>query len=256
MRCPYCGGLNPDQLNYCINCGRDLTRQPPAQQPGSGGQRTGNTPSLIQQPVYPPPPPVQRPLQPPPMAPANQRPAHSTGRTGTTMPPSNPQPYRPAQPQQQPPAPANATAVRRQKKASTPEAPIEPKPAVPDAPAPFPPRSITHLKQLEQGALDYTFTSEEKGYGKKRIIHISYRHCAPWQQVATLFHALNAYDAEKFDTVVIQGIQNEQNDLYSFNNGQLTFDRNVHLGSQILKRYVFETENGLVIDALRIILTE
>ena len=29
MRCPYCGGLNRDQSTFCVNCGRDLTRQMP-----------------------------------------------------------------------------------------------------------------------------------------------------------------------------------------------------------------------------------
>ncbi|MBA2284806.1 MAG: hypothetical protein H0W02_04940, partial [Ktedonobacteraceae bacterium] len=43
---------------------------------------------------------------------------------------------------------------------------------------------------------------------------------------------------------------------YSFTNGELTFDRDVRLGSQITNRYVIETGNGFESDSVRIVLTE
>src|SRR5436309_1783517 len=75
MRCPYCGGFNPDQAPYCRHCGRDLKPQgssPPyqpasRQQPPSQGRPVPATPAQHpaqtragrpEVPVAPPPPPA------------------------------------------------------------------------------------------------------------------------------------------------------------------------------------------------------
>jgi hypothetical protein len=125
-----------------------------------------------------------------------------------------------------------------------------------EAPAPFPPRTAQQLWALESGAQEYTVQDESESYGRKKIVHISYPSCTPWQQVATLCKALKAYRSERFDTIIIYGVSPEKDDKYNYTNGMLQFDQNVRLGSQILKRYQIETDNGFSSGALRIVLTE
>ena len=232
MRCPHCGGLNPDNMAYCIRCGRNFAPQQAA--------RFLSTPSNQSQSGYPPPknsqrtayPPTQNtPLQPQPVAP-QARPA---------VPPKVAQ--RPGHP---------APRVQESNWHVEPVIPLADEP-----PAIFPPKTIAQLKQLEPGALDYTLINDEGGYGKKKIVQISFRRCVPWQQVATLLHAFNEYDASKFDTVIIQATHSQEaREIYEYTNGQLIFDRNVRLGSQTLNRFRIETDNGYSTEALRIVLAE
>ena len=66
MRCPYCGGYNADQANFCARCGRDLKVFPPPNQQNQG---------------YPPPPqgrPNTLPQSPPQQAQTTQRRRPST----------------------------------------------------------------------------------------------------------------------------------------------------------------------------------
>jgi len=112
------------------------------------------------------------------------------------------------------------------------------------------------LQALEQGSLPYTLINDAAGYGKKRIVRISYQRCAPWQQVATLLKAFKEYDEQKFDTIVLQGVLEKETDFYQYTNGQLVFDRNVRLGSQTLDRYQIETGNGYASDSVRIVLSD
>ncbi|GCE18138.1 hypothetical protein KDK_19380 [Dictyobacter kobayashii] len=109
---------------------------------------------------------------------------------------------------------------------------------------------------MEVGALDYTVVSEDTNYRSKKLVQILYRRCAPWQQVATLLKAFKDNDDKKFDTIVIQGVYNQERTIYEYTNGQLIFDRNVRLGSQTLKRYQIETDNGYAMDAVRIVVSE
>src|SRR5579883_410680 len=230
MRCPHCGGLNPENTHYCVRCGREVT-QLPARSPAQ--------------------PPQQRPGNPPP---SNPRPAPPVQRT--SYPPAvNP---RPPMPQSAPPAtppPAPLAAPRRSKVQVAPVAQPVLAPA-PEAPAPFPPRTVAQLEQLEQGALPYTFVNDSASYGKKKIVRIAYQRSSPWQQVATLWKALQEYNEERFDTIIIQGVQNQRADTYEYTNGQLVFDRNVRLGSQTLNLYQIETDNGFSNASIRIVLTE
>ena len=115
---------------------------------------------------------------------------------------------------------------------------------------------MQHLKALEQGALNYNVVSEEESVGRKKTIRILYQRCTPWQQVATLLKALKEQQSDKFNTIIIQGIYRQENGVYGFTNGQLQFDRNVRLGSQITNRYQIETGNGFEIDSVRIVLSE
>ncbi len=55
MRCPYCGGLNADQANFCARCGRDLKAFPPPNQ-----QRQGFPPPPQGRPTTLPQPPQQQ----------------------------------------------------------------------------------------------------------------------------------------------------------------------------------------------------
>ena len=73
MRCPYCGGFNPDQAPYCRHCGRDLKPQvssPPSQ------------PASRQQPPY------QQPRQAPPSQgrPVSATPAQHPAQTRARQP--------------------------------------------------------------------------------------------------------------------------------------------------------------------------
>jgi hypothetical protein len=138
-----------------------------------------------------------------------------------------------------------------------PEAPVVlPEPAPPEAPAPFPPRSVEQLQALEPGALAYTVVNSATDDGRKKIVRIVYPRCVAWQQVATLLKALKDQQEDRFDTIIIQGVLDQDTQVYSFTNGQLVFDRNVRLGSLITNRYQIETGNGFESDSMRIVLTE
>jgi hypothetical protein len=109
---------------------------------------------------------------------------------------------------------------------------------------------------LVEGALDYTIVGEELGNGHKRTVRIAYCACSRWQQVATLFKAFQDESSDKYATLLIQGIVANTAVPYSFNNGQLRFDRDTRLGSQLVDRYIIETGTGLEMDAERIVLSK
>ncbi len=226
MRCPYCESVNQTTATFCRSCGRELKRplQPPVAHKEPAQQAPRSTrPDL--------PPPRRLPY-----------PAPALSASGRTQVPS----VAPA-PRQRPPAPSVTPSV-------TPSvAPVA------EPPAPFPPQTLEQVRVLEQGALDYTLVSDDEQAGRKRIARVAYPPCAGWQQLATLFKALNAYKEQQgrqCTTIIIQGFTDAHNDLYSFNNGQLIFDGGVRLGSDVLNRYQFETGNGFTGDAIRIVLTE
>src|SRR5437016_5393980 len=159
------------------------------------------------------------------------------------------------QPRQAPPTPgrrppAPPTAARQ------PVPPTPPAPPPPEPPAPFPPRNVAELQALEQGALPYSVVDSTIGDGRKKIVRIVYAKGVPWQQVATLLKAFKEQQEENFDSIIIQGVPGQDANIYSFTNGQLTFDRNVRLGSMTTNRYPIETGNGYESDSLRIVLTE
>jgi hypothetical protein len=257
MHCPYCNGLNPDQSSYCVRCGRDLTHTTQVSHTTSGNSRpftpSAPPPPNMQRTVYPPTSPVQRP------APAGQPRQGGSAQQPQTRPtvyPSTP----PVSPK-----PARPTAT------STPTRPtvapaVQPLPAAPtnlEPPVTFPPKTIAQLQALTAEGLEYTVLNDDETYGKKRIVRISFRRCAPWQQIATLLKALQQYKNTQLDTVIIQGVQgvdNQKHDAfthsYEYTNGQLTFDRNVRLGSQTQNRYQIETDNGYSVEAQRIVLAE
>ncbi|MGZ3617522.1 MAG: hypothetical protein ACXWOL_12065 [Ktedonobacteraceae bacterium] len=218
MRCPYCGGLNADQANFCARCGRDLKAFPPPNQ-----QRQGFPPSSQGRPTTMPTSPQQQAQQ----AQATQR------RRTPTMPPH------PVQ------------TVREQ------EIPVmPPEPVAQEPPSQFPPHTIEQLRALEEGAQAYTVVDSSVGDGHKKIVRIFYPKCAGWQQVATLHKALKEQSEDGFDTLIIQGVFAKDTDVYSFTNGQLIFDRGVRLGDLILNRYQIETGNGFETDSVRIVLNE
>ncbi len=234
MRCPYCGGLNSDQAAFCARCGRDLTTQP------AGRPRS--------------------PVPPQPVRPQNQPPVQLPGTPQGQAYPPQPRPpvSTPAQPRPiQPPGPQKGTGNRPlsilpdQFVGVTLVPPVGPEP-----PAPFPPHVIAHLHALEVGALEYTELSDDVAPGGKRTVRILYARCIHWQQVATLLKASKQYQSPKYSTLIIQGMYNREPNLFSFNNGQLVFDRGVRLGSQTLDRYQIETGSGYEGEALRIVLTE
>ncbi|WP_338253613.1 zinc ribbon domain-containing protein [Dictyobacter halimunensis] len=249
MRCPHCGGLNPDTSKYCIRCGRTFA---PQQQ---------NVFQPAQRPVYPPrpatPPQQSRPVYPPP---SPSRPAPPERPTVTPQPP-RPTVYPPTTPRTAQPVSAPSAAPARpaprpfrpDQGSWSPEPPIPP---APEPPAPFPSHTVAQLKQLVGGALEYTVVNENTDYRSKKVVQILYRRCAQWQQVATLLKAFNDLDDKKFDTIIIQGVYNQEHTLYAFTNGQLIFDRNVRLGSQTQKRYQIETDNGYAMEAVRIVVSE
>jgi len=116
---------------------------------------------------------------------------------------------------------------------------------------------MTHLKELQAEAVPYTVTDDTVAAGRKKIVRIVYRRCAAWQQVATLLKAFNEQkQRETFDTIIVQGVLEQDRTPYSFTNGQLQFDRGVRLGSQILNRYQIETGSGFESDSVRILLEE
>ena len=156
-------------------------------------------------------------------------------------PPSRPVPSAPSQQN------APATQVRRSDISTS---------SAPEPPAPFPPRTLQQLLALESGALAYTIVQDTVGDGRKKIVRIAYPRCSAWQQAATLLKALKEVKADKFDSVIIQGVSERDANVYQFTQGQLCFDRNVRLGSQTLNRYLIETGNGYEADAVRIVLSE
>lgn len=92
--------------------------------------------------------------------------------------------------------------------------------------------------------------------GQKKVLTIAYQRCASWQQAATLLKALRENLEDRYATTVVRGILPQQQNSYDFTNGQLQFDRNVRLGSQLGKRYMLETGNGYAADSLRFVLNE
>lgn len=180
----------------------------------------------------------------PPNSPSRQ-PSQPTG-----YPPS----VRPGQPPRQVPRPVSQPPVQNPARVRQPEVPVAP--SAPEPPAPFPPRTLAHLQALESGALSYTVMDTTVGDGRKKMVRISYPKCVAWQQVATLLKAFNEQQEERFDSIIIQGVFTQDPGVYAFTNGQLHFDRNVRLGSQITHRYQIETGNGFASDSIRIVLTE
>ena len=144
-----------------------------------------------------------------------------------------------------------AQATRQQ------EAPVlPPEPPPPEPPSQFPPHTVEQLRALEEGALAYTVVHSAVGDGRKKIVRIVYPKCVAWQQIATLYKAFKEQLEDGFDTIIIQGVFEQDTEVYDFTNGQLIFDRGVHLGGLILNRYQIETGNGLETDSVRIVLTE
>jgi hypothetical protein len=221
MRCPYCGGLNQDTSAYCRSCGRDLRYAPRALQ---------KAPTPPTRPV----PPQQLPGYQPSNAPYPVKAAQAA----------------PASAMKQPVSMA-ARTVQQSDSASV--APAS------QPPEEFPPRTMAQLETLQKLALDYSLVSDDESTGGKRIVRVLYKQCAPWQQIATLYTVLQKYQedhAQRFNTVIVQGLTHPDANLYSFDNGQLIYDRNVRLGNQILHRLQIETDNGFTATAVRVVLTE
>ncbi|GCE25951.1 hypothetical protein KDA_14350 [Dictyobacter alpinus] len=268
MRCPYCGGLNPDNSSYCIRCGRNFAPQQqnvarPGQQRAVYPPNPTRTfaPSTSQPQPQPQP---QRSVYPPVQARQPERPTvtprppqQANGSEYYPPAPAYPpvQDYPPVQaypPIRQPAPPRRATKVIQEN-----GWPVEKSlPPAPEPPVPFPVHTLAQLKKLAEGALDYKVLSVDDGYGQKKIIRILFSHCVQWQQVATLVKAFSEHDDKKFETIVIQGVYNQERNVYEYTNGQLIFDRNVRLGSQNQQRFQIETDNGYSMEALRIVLSE
>lgn len=248
MRCPYCGGSNTDQTIYCTRCGRDMrktttipeqqyTQRPPA-------PRQPTPPPYPQRPTIPqqPTPPPQKNLYPPnpSINPKNPFPATQPGRPAAT---------------------ANTTQTRPQKQPSVQHSPVAPTGNIQQAaatqhtPAGFPPKKMDQLAKLVQEAKPFTIIDNSVN-NKKKIIRIAYPACSSWQQVGTLFKALKDSDDRKYDTIIVQGVFNPGDSSLYYTNGQLTFDRNVRLGSEIQNRYQIETGNGYANDSIRFVLSE
>jgi hypothetical protein len=223
MRCPYCGGINSDRAAFCVYCGRDLTSYPPPNQYPPNQQRQGAPP------------------------PSQGRPAN--------MPQSSQQQTQQApvtQRRRAPTVPSQSTQPTRQ-----PEAPVvPPEPPTPEPPSQFPPRTVEQLQALEQGALAYSVVQSAVGDGRKKIVRIVYPKGVAWQQVATLLKAFKEQLEDRFDSIIIQGVLEQDTQVYAFTNGQLVFDRGVRLGGLIVNRYQIETGNGFEVDSVRIVLTE
>ncbi len=165
-----------------------------------------------------------------------------------------PPPTQRQQPTYTPPTQPQTQQTPRVRQQAVPSAPVAP--PAPEAPAPFPPRTMEQLQALEQGALAYTVVDTTSQGGRKKQVRITYPRCVPWQQVATLLKALREQQETRFETIVIQGYLPQDTSPYSFTNGQLTFDRNVRLGSQTQNRYQIETGNGFESGSVRIVLSE
>ncbi len=221
MRCPYCGGINSDRARYCTSCGRDVTV--PVSRPTAS----------------------RAPVQPPYQKPPYQQPRQGQLAQGY---PAPTQPQAPPRTQQG----RTAASVRP----SQPPLILPVETPAPEAPAPFPPRTVDHLQTLAQGALAYTVTETTTNGNRKKIVRIVYPRCVAWQQVATLYKAWKEQQEARFESIIIEGYHTQDASEFSFTNGQLTFDRNVRLGSQIMDRYLIETGNGYENDSVRIILSE
>jgi coenzyme F420-reducing hydrogenase delta subunit len=115
---------------------------------------------------------------------------------------------------------------------------------------------MAQMQALEQGALAYTVLDTTTNGQWKKIVRVLYPRCVAWQQVATLLKAFKEQHDTRSETVIIQGCLSPDADVYTFTNGQLTFDRNVRLGSQTMNRYQIETGNGFESDSVRIVLSE
>ncbi len=207
-------------MAYCMHCGRDLKPQPPYHPTPDQQQRQGY-PTQGRPAAMP-----QTPQQQSQQAPATQR------RRAPAMSPEN----RPTLTQ--------------------PEAPVGAAAPPPEPPAPFPPRTVAQLQALEQGALAYNVVESTDNVGRKKIVRIVYLKGVPWQQVATLLKAFKEQQEERFDTIIIQGVLEQDTLAYAFTNGQLVFDRKVRLGDLTTNRYQIETGNGFESDSIRIVLTE
>ena len=222
MRCPYCGGVNAERASFCAQCGRDLVPLQ-AQQHASREQKQ------------------QSPFLPAP------RPKPTTQGAPRPAPP-----YQQARPQQPAMTPRQPPPVQ-----PPPRAPVPPPLQNIEPPVQFPPKTMQQLRELQGEAVPYTVTDDIVASGRKKIVRIIYRRCASWQQVATL---LKAFDEQKqlgtFDTIIVQGVLEQDKTPYSFTNGQLQFDRGVRLGSQTLNRYQIETGTGFESDSVRILLEE
>ena len=223
MRCPYCGGYNADQANFCARCGRDLKPQPSPNQYPPNQQRWGSPSPTQGRPTSLPPSPQQQ---------AQRTPVAQRRRVPTM--------------------PSQPTQATREHEA--PVIPPEPPPLEP--PSQFPPHTVEQLQALEEGALAYTVVHSAVGDGRKKIVRIVYPKSVGWQQVATLHKAFKEQLDDDFDTIIIQGVFEQDTQVYAFTNGQLVFDRGVRLGGLILNRYQIETGNGLETDSIRIVLTE
>ena len=164
------------------------------------------------------------------------------------------------QPQQAPATQRRRTPVASPQNApvlAQPELPVvPPAPLPPEPPALFPPRTVVQLQALEQGALAYNVVESTTDVGRKKIVRIVYPKGVPWQQVATLLKAFKEQQEDRFDTIIIQGVLQEDRQVYAFTNGQLVFNRNVLLGGNKMNRYQIDTGNGFEIDSVRIVVTE
>ena len=87
-------------------------------------------------------------------------------------------------------------------------------------------------------------------------MRIEYPHSVGWQQAGTLLKALNEQQDQQYETIIIQGYRPQSPREYGFTQGQLSYDRNVQLGSQTMNRYVVETGNGFESDSVRIVLSD
>ena len=223
MRCPYCGGFNADHANFCASCGRDLASYPPPNQNPMPQQRQGAPPPSRGRPTTLPQSPQQQEQQ----TPVTQR------RRAPTM-------------------PSQPTQTTRQHEAPV----VPPEPPPPEPPSQFPPHTVEQLRALEEGALAYTVVQSAVGDGRKKIVRIVYPKGVGWQQVATLHKAFKEQLEDSFDTIIIQGVLEQDTQVYAFTNGQLVYDRGVRLGGLILNRYQIETGNGFEAESVRIVLTE
>ncbi len=248
MRCPYCGVVNKDGAAFCTHCGRDLARQTQQQAGVSSPQSSAYIPSGRQRPmpttqmgqgpqrvVYPPNAAVNIPATTV-QQPGMQQVRPVITQTTMTQPPIS---YAPTK-----------TPVPAQRPYTQPAS---------EPPGPFPPKTIAQLHALEVGALAYALIDNTISYGRRKVVRIKYARCSAWQQMATLSKAWREYDDATLDTIIIQGFFDTAVDTlnsYGYTNGQLLFNRNVRLGSQVLQRYQIETGNGFESDSLRLVLSE
>lgn len=247
MRCPYCGEPNNNaSASFCIRCGRDLktgAQVRPRQrsfQPVQGAPAPRDMGQPGPGPYYAPAPPQM------PNSVAISMPANIPGQRQPGKPV---QAGRTARPKVSP-----GQVVRHEElNLLTPiMAPVQ----GPQAPESFPPRTFAQLIALEKEALDYKVLNDDLGYGPKKIIKIEFARSVPWLQVATLLNALSKYRSTSSDTIIIQGSYPQSSNLYDFSNGQLQYDHNVRLGSQLLDRYLIDSGTGLESDGVRIVFTE